>query len=290
MSLFAFHTARAHRIHSTKAASYNQGLQNKHIRQLTSTSDVPVNNFVPTDDVTFNVPGTGQQVTLPVPFGSQLSLPFVSPTPSLTPSSSPTPSPTPSTSPSLSSSPSPSASAASSPSLLPSPSASPSGSPSSSFAPSALPAPPPSPSCTTGCRCADPGPLPGDPTFDESQLDAFGLGETTVWVASDFANGGVFRTPWKRELVSYDGSVLTLSIQETSAGVYEGAEIRTNANWYGYGCMSSCMKPSGVSGVISSLFSFTGPSDGINGAVPQNEIDIEFQGKDVTEVQFNFCM
>lgn len=50
------------------------------------------------------------------------------------------------------------------------------------------------------------------------------------------------------------------------------------------------MKPIAVSGIITSLFTYTGRYDGIQGSEPNhNEIDIEFEGKDTTTVQFNYC-
>lgn len=44
------------------------------------------------------------------------------------------------------------------------------------------------------------------------------------------------------------------------------------------------MKPIKNDGVVSSFFTYTGPSDNN----PWDEIDIEFTGKDTTKVQFNY--
>lgn len=44
------------------------------------------------------------------------------------------------------------------------------------------------------------------------------------------------------------------------------------------------MKPIKNDGVVSSFFTYTGPSDNN----PWDEIDIEFLGKDTTKVQFNY--
>lgn len=44
------------------------------------------------------------------------------------------------------------------------------------------------------------------------------------------------------------------------------------------------MKPAKNPGIVSSFFTYTGPSDGTQ----WDEIDIEFLGKDTTKVQFNY--
>ena len=44
------------------------------------------------------------------------------------------------------------------------------------------------------------------------------------------------------------------------------------------------MKPAKNVGIVSSFFTYTGPSDGTQ----WDEIDIEFLGKDTTKVQFNY--
>jgi len=44
------------------------------------------------------------------------------------------------------------------------------------------------------------------------------------------------------------------------------------------------MKPAKNVGIVSSFFTYTGPTDG----TPWDEIDIEFLGKDTTKVQFNY--
>ena len=61
------------------------------------------------------------------------------------------------------------------------------------------------------------------------------------------------------------------------------AEYRTN-DFYGYGLYEVSMKAIKNPGVVSSFFTYTGPSDDN----PWDEIDIEFLGKDTTQVQFNY--
>lgn len=49
-------------------------------------------------------------------------------------------------------------------------------------------------------------------------------------------------------------------------------------------CILFRMQPISNPGVVSSFFTYTGPSDNN----PWDEIDIEFLGKDTTKVQFNY--
>lgn len=136
----------------------------------------------------------------------------------------------------------------------------------------------------------------GEPSFDESELVKFGAGDSTSkWYAVNWPSSatGIFRNTWDPNLVSYDGSKLSLTLEKRSdqqPTLYSGA-IRTHRHWYGYGCVSACMKPIKRSGVISSLFTYVGQWDGVDSSNPpkHNEIDIEFEGKDTTVVQFNYC-
>lgn len=64
---------------------------------------------------------------------------------------------------------------------------------------------------------------------------------------------------------------------------YSGGEFRSK-DFYGYGKYEVSMKPIKNDGVVSSFFTYTGPSDNN----PWDEIDIEFLGKDTTKVQFNY--
>lgn len=64
---------------------------------------------------------------------------------------------------------------------------------------------------------------------------------------------------------------------------YSGAEFRSK-DFYGYGMYEVVMKPIKNDGVVSSFFTYTGPTDNN----PWDEIDIEFLGKDTTKVQFNY--
>lgn len=64
---------------------------------------------------------------------------------------------------------------------------------------------------------------------------------------------------------------------------YRGGEYRSKEN-YGYGLYEVSMKAIKNDGVVSSFFTYTGPSEDN----PWDEIDVEVLGKDTTKVQFNY--
>ena len=76
---------------------------------------------------------------------------------------------------------------------------------------------------------------------------------------------------------------LTIDKDKGNKGMYSGAEYRTN-EFYGYGYYETSMQAIKNDGVVSSFFTYTGPSDNN----PWDEIDIEVLGKDTTKVQFNY--
>jgi hypothetical protein len=86
---------------------------------------------------------------------------------------------------------------------------------------------------------------------------------------------------------------MTLTLDDTpcSGEPYCSGELRTTG-FYGYGCYEARFKPAAVDGVVSTFFTFAGPYDTPDWLFPQksqhNEIDIEFLGKDTTQVQLNF--
>ncbi|MDE5557439.1 MAG: glycoside hydrolase family 16 protein [Ruminococcus sp.] len=114
----------------------------------------------------------------------------------------------------------------------------------------------------------------------------FRKGETPVFFASDgWTNGSCFDCGWYKKNTSFDGGVLNLTIDEDKSGKYNysGAEYRT-ADFYSYGYYETSMQAIKNDGVVSSFFTYTGPSDNN----PWDEIDIEILGKDTTKVQFNY--
>lgn len=117
--------------------------------------------------------------------------------------------------------------------------------------------------------------------------DGFDYANTQAWSKSDgWSNGGMFNCTWRASNVNFSNGVMDLSITKDTQGgstPYAGGEYRSN-NTYGYGLYQVSMKPAKNTGVDSSFFTYTGPSDN----TPWDEIDIEFLGKDTTKVQFNY--
>ena len=114
----------------------------------------------------------------------------------------------------------------------------------------------------------------------------FRKGETPVFYASDgWTNGSCFDCGWYKENTSFDGGVLNLTIDQDHSGKYNysGAEYRT-ADTYHYGYYETSMQAIKNDGVVSSFFTYTGPSENN----PWDEIDVEILGKDTTKAQFNY--
>lgn len=100
-----------------------------------------------------------------------------------------------------------------------------------------------------------------------------------------WSNGSMFNCTWRKSNGSFsDGSMkLTIDKDLLDKPPYSGAEFRSK-DFYGYGMYEVVMKPIKNDGIVSSFFTYTGPSDNN----PWDEIDIEFLGKDTTKVQFNY--
>ena len=119
-----------------------------------------------------------------------------------------------------------------------------------------------------------------------STVADFRNGETPVFFASDgWTNGSCFDCGWYKQNTSFDGGVLNLTIDKDHSGKYNysGAEYRTT-DFYHYGYYETSMQAIKNDGVVSSFFTYTGPSDDN----PWDEIDIEILGRDTTKVQFNY--
>ena len=102
-------------------------------------------------------------------------------------------------------------------------------------------------------------------------------------IADGWSNGGMFDCTWSSANVGFSDGKLNLSIYGNGWSGYTGGECRTNQT-FGYGMYDVSMKPAKNDGIISSFFTYTGPTDG----TVWDEIDIEFLGKDTTKVQFNY--
>jgi len=116
----------------------------------------------------------------------------------------------------------------------------------------------------------------------------FADGMPEGWECADgWTNGSMFNVTWRKRNVTFDDGKMQLIINNDitpTVGIpYAGGEFRSR-EFYGYGRYEVSMKPIKNDGVVSSFFTYTGPSDNN----PWDEIDIEFLGKDTTIVQFNY--
>lgn len=108
------------------------------------------------------------------------------------------------------------------------------------------------------------------------------------WECADgWCNGSMFNVTWRKKNVTFDDGKMQLIIDNDKVpkdGVpYSGGEFRSR-EFYGYGRYEVSMKAIKNDGVVSSFFTYTGPSDNN----PWDEIDVEILGKDTTKVQFNY--
>lgn len=107
------------------------------------------------------------------------------------------------------------------------------------------------------------------------------------WSRSDnYSNESMFNCMWRESNAVLDDTNLKLSIDKEPEGgrfKYNGGEVRTGTI-YSFGLFEVSMKAIKNIGVVSSFFTYIGPS--MN--QPWDEIDIEFLGKDTTKVQFNY--
>ena len=108
------------------------------------------------------------------------------------------------------------------------------------------------------------------------------------WECADgWCNGSMFNVTWRKKNVTFNDGKMQLIIDNDTVPKdsvpYSGGEFRSR-EFYGYGRYEVSMKAIKNDGVVSSFFTYTGPSDNN----PWDEIDIEILGKDTTKVQFNY--
>ncbi len=148
----------------------------------------------------------------------------------------------------------------------------------------------------TLCSCEKTG---GESEANETQAEvqvqaedissvSFENGSSGLFEAADgWCNGSMFNVTWRADNCTFENGKMQLIINEDTSLVktvpYSGGEYRSK-DFYGYGRYEVTMKAIKNDGVVSSFFTYTGPSDGN----PWDEIDIEILGKDTTKVQFNY--
>lgn len=97
------------------------------------------------------------------------------------------------------------------------------------------------------------------------------------------SNGSMFNCNFVPGNVGFNNGLMSLKIDSDGRGGYTGGEWRSKDR-FGYGLYQVRMKAIKNTGVVTSFFTYTGPTDGTK----WDEIDIEFLGKDTTKVQFNY--
>jgi endo-1,3-1,4-beta-glycanase ExoK len=135
-------------------------------------------------------------------------------------------------------------------------------------------------------RISQANPLTCLPSFFDD-MDSY---NTTLWHKADgWWNGLPFWNGWRADHVEFSGSIMSLRLDDQpcpagcSGQPYASGEYRTN-DFYGYGRIEGRFKAAKSEGIVTSLFTYTGPSDGN----PHDEIDIEILGKDTTKMQVNY--
>ena len=106
------------------------------------------------------------------------------------------------------------------------------------------------------------------------------------WQISDgWSNGSPFISGWCSQQLRFSNSSLYLDIENLacSGENYASGEYRT-INFYGYGYYEARFKPASGAGIVTGMFTYTGPSD----SNPHDEIDIEILGSDTSKMQVNY--
>ncbi len=115
----------------------------------------------------------------------------------------------------------------------------------------------------------------------------FSKGESEIFeISNGWSNGNMFNCTWRKSNVTFNDGKMQLKIDFDGSpdyGTYSGGEYRSK-DFYGYGRYEVSLRAIKNDGVVSSFFTYTGPSDNN----PWDEIDVEILGKDTTKVQFNY--
>ncbi|MEO0466079.1 MAG: family 16 glycosylhydrolase [Pseudomonadota bacterium] len=121
---------------------------------------------------------------------------------------------------------------------------------------------------------------------EPSFVKHFSEGHDRRWYKADFAySGPVQRAGWEADHITFDGDDVELKITREYKDVlpFTGAEYQRRGEYH-YGRYEVVMKAARGSGLVSSFFTHTGPSQ--NGD-PHDEIDIEFLGHRTSELHIN---
>lgn len=116
--------------------------------------------------------------------------------------------------------------------------------------------------------------------------DEFNSVDGARWSPSDgWSNGIPFWCGWKSSQGTVHSGKLLLAIAPvaSSGHPYSAGEWQTKQR-HGYGRIEGRFQAAKGSGVVTSLFTYTGPAEG----TPHDEIDMEILGRDTTRLQLNY--
>ncbi len=137
--------------------------------------------------------------------------------------------------------------------------------------------PPAEPTFTPDASAAG---IPDRHTKEEEYIVNFAKGNSPdFYWADNYSNSDPFDCTWRKNNAKIENGAMTMSVT-AEGSKFAGAEYRTN-NKTSFGYYAVCMKAANCSGIISSFFGYTS-------SPVWDEIDIEFLGKDMTKVQFNY--
>ncbi|MDD6036783.1 MAG: glycoside hydrolase family 16 protein [Lachnospiraceae bacterium] len=146
--------------------------------------------------------------------------------------------------------------------------------PKADITPTTKPTPTPVPTPTPLPKC--------DPLYVEFKDGSANSGSCEI--ADGWSNGNMFNVTWRKANCTFTGDKMQLIINTDSGSIpYSGAEYRSR-KFFGYGRYEVSLKAIKNDGVVTSFFTYTGPTD----KNPWDEIDIEILGKDTSKVQFNY--
>ena len=116
-------------------------------------------------------------------------------------------------------------------------------------------------------------------------VDRFRTHDTKRWQVSDgWRNGDYMVNDWRATQARFGrGLTLILERRKTDKADFTSGEVQSTAT-YGSGYYETAMRAAPGSGVVSALFTYTGPHFGD----PWDEIDIEFLGSKPREVMFTY--
>ncbi|WP_397376068.1 beta-glucanase [Paenibacillus terricola] len=118
----------------------------------------------------------------------------------------------------------------------------------------------------------------------ETWVQPFKVDNAERWEKSTgYSNGNPFDCTWSADHIRFQQDSMQLKLTAEDSGQKLCSEYKT-LDTYHYGKYEVRMKAAKSIGIVSSFFTYTGPSFG----TAWDEIDIEFLGKDTNKVQLNY--